>query len=444
MQKFVRRAVWFSVWAATYAIIVWLCMELAENQPVILAVLLLSGIVASIGLVYARQSFAAGSWSGGMSALLVTALALTTCVIGEISYWSGTIESIHEQVTRDRSISEGKSLVRQRQAERYSALANGQSAEALQAGMAAALTKTIAGVSLGTRTAGCTDTSSPHYKSCTAYFDLKAQFAAANEAAKLEGVVSNFNTSVEPVGLKRDFYRAAVWLHDMTGWKVESCIAGIAAIIVSLLQSLLMLSLYIGSTPERRQEAARATLQPRREPGATPELKRAMAAAAPPVPVVESKEEKPVPFRSPEVAKAAPLPAEVERHLPNPPRIVVNNDREGNDDFPEKYRGKKAKGPSAQSHARQSASVRKWLGMCNQTENHKVCADSDAVWDAYSAWLRATGEHGFVKRKPMIAELGRVYFKGGQLGRRGPRTANGSKFPGLVPYHPATPLRATA
>jgi hypothetical protein len=133
-----------------------------------------------------------------------------------------------------------------------------------------------------------------------------------------------------------------------------------------------------------------------------------------------------------------------ERHLPNHPRIVVNNDREGNDDFPEKYRGKKAKGPSAQSHARQSASVRKWLGMCS-TENHKkTCANSDDVWEAYTAWLHATGEHGFAYRKHMIAELGRIYFKGGRNGRTS-RNAKGPKFPGLVPYHPsATPLRATA
>jgi len=114
---------------------------------------------------------------------------------------------------------------------------------------------------------------------------------------------------------------------------------------------------------------------------------------------------------------------------------VVNFDREGNDDFPQKYRGKKAKGPSALAHSRQSASVRKWLGMCSTDNHKKTCANSDDVWAAYTAWLEATGEHGFTYRKAMIAELGRVYFKGGRNGRTS-RNAKGPKFPGLIPYHP--------
>ena len=466
MNNFLRRVVWGSVWIVAYAIIAYLCVELSDSQPVMLALLLLAAFVASVGLVYSRQSFIGGDWTVGTAALFVTGIALTVSVIGDISYWSGTLESAHEQVTRDRAVYEGQSLVMARQKERYSALAKGQSADALQAEMAAELARSIAGKSLGARTGNCTDTTSPHHKSCATYFDLKSRYHAASEAQKLETVVWSAGTTVEKPGRRRDFYRTAVAISEATGWKVENSILGITAAIVILLQALLMLSLYIAVSPQRKAKVARAAswdddvapktartpLQTRSALAPNPTLQKALAATAQPVARTETKEEeKPLSFQKPVLVRPAPVPVDKPREdaLPivrnlnlvvdnEPPKHfqpVVNFDREGNDDFPQKYRGKKAKGPSALAHSRQSASVRKWLGMCSTDNHKKTCANSDDVWAAYTAWLEATGEHGFTYRKAMIAELGRVYFKGGRNGRTS-RNAKGPKFPGLIPYHP--------
>lgn len=440
MQKIIRHAVMGLVCIATYAIIVHLSMELADSQPVMLALLLLSAFVASVGLVYARQSFRGKDWSVGSAALAVTFIATLFSVIGDISYWSGTLDTVHEEVLRDKAIREGQDLVIARQKTRYSSLSNGESAEQLQAAMAGALAKPIGDKTLGARTKDCTDTASYHYRSCTEYFNLKAKFAAANEAQKLESVVWAAGTHVEKSGRRRDFYRAAVAISDATGWTVEHSILGITSVIVILLQSLMMLSLYIGLSPERRTEASAALKSPKAMDIAPMPITPALARVARSESLIRDdlgrKQAEALgepgtgsggggspSFPQPLVEKVASPVAEVEAPLPSVPRIIVNNDRDDDDRgrFQKKPRSKKKEGK-----------VSSWLADCTtQTDDPSVKATSIECRKSYEAWCKEY-ELLALPPKTMARQIGVII--GRATGRDGRKSRNGqcSTYPGLI------------
>ena len=61
MEKFAQRTIWTSVWIVAMAITAWLCFDLVQQQPVIMAVILMAAFIVSIGPPYARQTWQNGA-----------------------------------------------------------------------------------------------------------------------------------------------------------------------------------------------------------------------------------------------------------------------------------------------------------------------------------------------------------------------------------------------
>lgn len=261
MQSFIRKSVWATVWAVTMAITVWFCLELAEDYPAILALLILAAFVESISLVYARQAWRQGNVITAVAAFWITCLSLVTLIISESSYWSSAIEGIHEQVTRNHLLREGADIVREKQKERYASLASGQTPGQIQADINAAQLH-----ELYRRTDGCTDvTQSDSRAFCEGYFKLKADLAAAKEASELEVTVWKASTAIETPMMQRNFYEAARLGADNIGGSVRGWILGIVAALVLLMESLRLLALYIGTSPDgpgKPQETPKAIPTP--------------------------------------------------------------------------------------------------------------------------------------------------------------------------------------
>lgn len=255
MQSFIRKSVWATVWAVTMAITVWFCLELADEYPAILALLILAAFVESISLVYARQAWRHGNVVTAIAALWITGLSLITLIISESSYWSSAIEGIHEQVTRDKLLREGVDIVREKQKERYASLASGKTADQIQAEIDAQQLN-----ELFKRSSACTDVTQPDSRSfCQGYFKLKADHAAAKEAAALEGTVWKASTTVETAAMQRNFYEAARLGSENIGGSVRAWILGIVAVLVLFLESLRLLALYIGTAPDRPRKPQEAS-----------------------------------------------------------------------------------------------------------------------------------------------------------------------------------------
>lgn len=462
MQTFLQRFIWISIWMGTMGITLGLCYGLAERQPILLAIIVLAAIVQSVAFVYARIHMSDGNRYTWAATLWVGLLALCVSVVAGTSYWSSTIANVHDEIARDRAKLAGQDIIQDKRREQLGKLTAGRSPAAIEADMQLALAKSFGRETLGFKTADCSDTSSPHYRYCTEFLSLKSQLASAKELKELEGKVLADSTRVVSVAIKRSFYDLAILGSENIGGSVKMWILGIVILIEACLQSLHLLSLYIGFAPIRRQEArtaqkaepapivAEKASSPVSEAIRTPEeLAQALGlpksaaddwrrrAEEEPRDPPPSGGGKPDPLKErPDLSRkteAAPAPVE-QAKLPSV-RLAVNNDV-FEDPAPPKSKKKSAK--------RAEGSVVRWLDACTtQTPDKRVKATSRECRRSYLAFCEIEGFHpvGHKQQSRMMSAALRKANHGG----RGPRNGDGAVWLGLIVVQSsAEPLKRRA
>ena len=232
----------------------WICRDLIE-QPAIMAVILTAACLAAVGPAYVAYFWRNGAKPVSMAVLWLTVLASIVLAYTETSYWSSSIEGMHEQATGEKAGREGKAVVAAKRKERYANLSNGQTPEQIQAKLDAKTMDPLYG-----RSVQCTAATQANSRAfCSDLFTLKAELAAATEARNLEGTVWASGTQQEPF-LKRNFYQAAMLGSQNLGGNVSAWILGICLVLVVFLGSLLHLGFLIASSPVKRVAARTAGL----------------------------------------------------------------------------------------------------------------------------------------------------------------------------------------
>src|SRR5688572_10793136 len=135
MQTFLQRSIWLAVWAATMAITIWLSVELADSQPVLLAIIVLAAVVVSVSMYYARSTYRDGNKVTAGGAFTVGLLALAVSVIAGTSYWSSSIEGVSAEVAREKSALQAKDMVREKRRQQLAKASLGKSPEQIAAEM---------------------------------------------------------------------------------------------------------------------------------------------------------------------------------------------------------------------------------------------------------------------------------------------------------------------
>lgn len=458
MQTFLQRSIWIAIWMGTMGITLGLCYGLAERQPILLAIIVLAAVVQSVALVYCRIHMRDGNRVSSAAALWVGLLALCVSLVAGTSYWSSTVANVHDEIARDRAKLAGQDLIQDKRREQLAKLASGRSPEAIEADMQLALARSFGKETLGFKTADCTDTSSTHYRYCTEFLGLKGQLASAKELRALEGKVLADSTQVVSVALKRSFYDLAILGSENLGGSVKMWILSIVVLIEACLQSLHLLSLYIGFAPVRRQEArtaAKAQAAPivadkASSPASEPHTKRSdLVLVTPPEdprdPPPGGGKPDPIKERSDLSRKAESQPekqAATEPAIKEPApavRLAVNNDI-----FDEVSPPKPPRSSKKKSAKRLEGNVMRWISECtSQTPDKRIKATSQECRRSYVAWCRIHGfeEIGHKKMsRVMSAELRR-----GESSVRGPRNGKGAVWPGLQVFVPsAEPLKRRA
>ncbi len=483
MQTFIQRSVWSLVWAAVIAIALWLNLDMAREQPILFALVAVCLFVTSVALVFTRSNYRNGNYGEAFAALLVGAFCLGVTIISEVSFWSSSIEGVHDQIAREKAKTQGVDLVQEKRREQLRLQTSGKSPKAIEAEMLAALTKVYRGQTLASLTADCGDTSSQFYRYCADFFSLKAQLASANELKELEGKVLADSTQVVVTTVKRSFYKAAQIGSEQIGGSVQAWVAGIVVWMVLTMTALHLAALYVAFAPGRRTEARTA-----------PKASEGTGGAAKPVsPVTETQRivemmretgltkytaydpdsgmwrhveankldpsptgGKPDPIKErPDLARKADNPpspevgqpteqsvAEAAKehaiiHQVSPVRLAVNNDS-----FEEIEPRPQPKSKKKQVK-RAEGSVVRWLDACTtQTPDKRVKATSRECRRSYIAFCEMEGTHP-VGHKQQSRMMSAALRKGDH--GRGPRNGDGAVWLGLIVMQPsANPLRRRA
>jgi hypothetical protein len=463
MQTFLQRFIWISIWLGTMGITLGLCYGLAERQPILLAIIVLAAIVQSVAFVYARIHSIGGNRYTWAATLWVGLLALCVSVVAGTSYWSSTIANVHDEIARDRAQLAGQDIIQDKRREQLGKLTAGRSPAAIEADMQLALAKSFGKETLGFKTADCSDTSSPHYRYCTEFLSLKSQLASAKELKELEGKVLADSTRVVSVAIKRSFYDLAILGSENIGGSVKMWILGIVVLIEACLQSLHLLSLYIGFAPVRRREALAApkaeaapSVAEKASSRVSEPLEKPRKSLAAPMTLGEIERiysTSPEDPRDPPPSGGKPDPlkgrTDLTRKADNPPsekvvqpeakqpaaRLVVDNDPPILV-IPQPPRKKKEK--------RLEGNVMRWISECtSQTPDKRVKATSQECRRSYLAWCRINGFEEIGHKK--MSRIMSVELRRGDSSARGPRNGKGAVWPGLLVSIPnAEPLRRRA
>lgn len=443
MQTFLQRSIWLAVWAATMAITFWICADMAQDQPILLSIIVLCTIVMSVALVYMRIHWRDQNRTSAGAALFVGILCLGVTIVSEVSYWSSTISGMHENIQREKALNTGQDLVKERRRAQLSQSVGGKLPAQIKAEIAVASTR-------------------------AELVALKAQLNAAEELEKLQGQVIADSTSTVNFSIKRSFYEAASLGSENLGGDVRAWILGIVALIVGCMLSLHLLSLYIGFAPTAPAQARTApkplTLPDVAEkvsPPATKPLTLSDAALDRivkeiPAPSLALKELFPEDPDGPkgggkklelkpsvDVAPAKEAPAQemqktataaffetdgnvVEFLSPKQRRDIAHGGRK-------KKEGKRSEG-----------NVVDWLASCtSQTPDKRVKATSQDCRKSYMAWCSINRLQP-VGHKQMSRIISVEIYRGNE-GARGPRNGKGAVFPGLLVAMPiAEQLRKRA
>lgn len=235
-----RRTFWTSAFFAFLALVIYMAKDMANSQPVVFGVIVMTAVVGAVAFVYARTS---------KEALLIAVLAVSIDIFLHASYWSSVIDDISTQVLREQSAASARDVVNEKRRARYAASASGKGAAQLSAEIE--VLKQDARWSASAQCSNATATASRAF--CQDYYRLVAEHAAAKEASNLEQTV--FHTTVEAVDLPRNLAKGAIWVADLTGMSVQDATNMLVALMVLFIQSGLAGSLRIGWAPEKPQEA---------------------------------------------------------------------------------------------------------------------------------------------------------------------------------------------
>jgi hypothetical protein len=350
MQTFLQRTIWFAIWTATMAITFWLCADMAKDQPILLAIVILCAIAMSVALVYARSHWRDGNLTSAAASLFVGLLCLSVSVVSEIAYWSGSIDGMHEQIQREKALVGGQDLVKERRRKQLAQAVAGKLPAQIEAEIAVA----------------------PNRQEANA---LRAQLKAARELEALQGQVIADSTQTVSYSMKRSLYQAAVWFSENAGGNVRAWIGGIVALIVSCLLSLHLLSLYIGFAPR----GARATHTAAKDKTpVTVALTPASPVSAPAKPSSELAKLFQAPDTDPKPPASQPLPESkpVEAEIKPALRLVETQ--------PEPVRPK----TRAEREEAIDATTRKWVAACAIPTPVGFATPSAQAYASYRAWCR--------------------------------------------------------
>lgn len=466
MQTFIQRVLWGLIWAGVFALALYLNLDmLREGQPALYALVALCLVVASASLYYTVSNFRNGAYGEGCAAFCAGFLALGVCIFSEVSFWSASIDNVQEQIQRERSLTAGQDLVKERRRKILAQSAAGKLPGQIEAEIAVAKAADIPA--------------------------LRAQFKAARELQALEGQVFADSTQVvAATGVKRTFYRFAQLGSDQFGGSIQIWVAGIIVWMVLTMTVLHYTALYIGWAPGRRREARQrqeASPRPKTEGEASPAVSdldkviegmerhgiREHTSYDPTsglwtyVKAVETKPEEP---RDPPPSGGRPDPLkerpDLQRKEPEPTREEVAQvqpesqtaailDEEDGDsnvfDIPSnrhlsrKEQRRRARETNAKKKPlRPEGSVKDWLSDCSTQVPHDVAEPTTSLqcWESYEAWCRLH-DYQPVKRNTLTRRMGAIFGK--VIGERGPRTSKGAKWPRLQVIVPtAEPLRKRA
>jgi hypothetical protein len=238
-----RRTFWTASFTAFLALIVYMAKDMADSQPVVFGVIVLSAVVGAVAFVYALSS---------KEALLIAVLAMGIHVFLDASYWSSVIDAISTQVMREQSAAASRDVVNEKRRARYAASASGKGADQLAAEIEALKQDTR-----WTTSEQCSKATAPASRAfCQDYYRVVAEHAAAKEASNLEQTV--FHTTVEATDLPRNLAKGAIWVSDVTGMSVQTATNILVALMVLFIQAGLAGSLRIGWQPVKPAEALTA------------------------------------------------------------------------------------------------------------------------------------------------------------------------------------------
>jgi hypothetical protein len=442
MQTAIQRTLWVSIWASTMAITFLLCADMAKDQPILLAIIVLAAIVQSVALVYARIHWRDSNKTSAAAALFVGVLCLGVSIVSEVSYWSSTIEGVHHQIQREKSLAGGQDIVKERRRVQLAQSVGGKLPGQIESEIATAPARDIPA--------------------------LRAQLKAARELQGLEGQVIADSTQVVNFSIKRSFYEAAALGSENMGGDIRAWILGIVTLIVACMLSLHLLSLYIGFAPTRRVEAATAL-----KPLTLPEVAEKVAPpASKPLALSDTALNRIVSeLPPPNLALKALFPeddgpkggggkklilpsSEVGQQAKEAPTAEPQKtataaffEDEGNvvDLLTPKQRRDLAHGGRKKKDGKRTeGNVTDWLASCtSQTPDKRVKATSQDCRKSYMAWCSINRLQP-VGHKQMSRIISVEIYRGND-GARGPRNGKGAVFPGLLVAMPvAEQLRKRA
>jgi hypothetical protein len=256
-----RAFIWTAIWLAVFALEFIMSWALADKQPVIFGIIMVSVIIGSVCLAHALLNWHGGAWGSAMAVLAVGIVAVAVHATFNVSFWSGIVTEINEQVAREKAALTARAIVAEKRKERYAHSASGKSASQIDADL-----KAMEFDERWTRSKKCTDATVPASRSfCAEYFTLKGQRDGAVEAGNLEGIVWNAGTTVE-TEVKRNLAAAAHLFARWFGGEAEGWTGRIVLAVALLIQLVLAFAFVIGYAPDKRktrQDRATAAEAPR-------------------------------------------------------------------------------------------------------------------------------------------------------------------------------------
>lgn len=470
LQTFLQRSVWSLIWLATIAIAISLSADMASDQPILFAILLVCLAVVSVSMVYGRKLWAEGNRIAAAGCGFACVLALGLTIVSEVSYWAGTIEGVHDQITRDKARAAGLDLVQEKRRQQLAQHTGGVSPAEIEAQMQAELARTYGGKVLASTTNDCRDSGSPSYRFCSVFLALKSQLASAKQLQELEGKVLADSTQVVQTSVKRSFYEAARIGSEQIGGSPKAWVSGIVALVVATMLSLHLLSLYIGFAPVKSRatkspplpkanesQAQKGTgyerpLELSQSPVISPAPSQPLSLVEPLDDLLGHQEVRPATKEEVEALKQAlakfdplkplklpedPTPPGGGTRIPGP-QLVVDNEADAFDvsQFfdaapPTKAEAKGSRAKKKPAAKAGTGDVETWAGlhMKPTVDPGEVVTSKDA-YACYETWCRARG-HQPVHHKALTRKLNAILGRGQGKGVRAPRNGNGTVFQGF-------------
>ena len=293
------------IWLFATSLTIFLVYDFTEGQShVIMGIAMLSILIGSFGLLYARSAWRSGAKPEAIGGLVSWLLASALLLFLELGFWSSSVSLSHQQYLDREDAKKGVATIIERDRR---ALASGEipeSAAEIKAKMDEQLSRRIGNLSLGRLTSDCFNTRAPDFPACKEYLALKALHAKAEQAERIEKRVWNAGTRTEVANVKRNLFAGADWMSKNIGGEADSWAFAITVLFVAILWLARDGSLVITFAPAKPREAPG---RPEASPAPSQPEDRKQAPAPAPEPV-----ERPQASSKPEGPVLPPTPPEVD------------------------------------------------------------------------------------------------------------------------------------